>query len=233
MGERRLLRHRRRTRAGGEGNGLQGLPGGAPAGRLAVTSQEVNLYRKSPLRWFETQKGHHVLELQGAFLELRPCDRGGELWAAVHRTQHDETQLVQHVPLEMAQGVAEDTARDMGDSRLLKRSADWLELPPTEKQIAYAARLGVPPSERFTTRGEISAAIAEAKLRWWDICLDIPDALEGLAGLVRGSFETKFVRAHQERIVNGYWCSKKERRILARMLRELLHNHELAGRIEG
>jgi hypothetical protein len=65
--------------------------------------------------------------------------------------------LIDGVPMETAQGVAEDYVRKAGGSLALA-DAPWRKLPPTSKQLAAAKRWRV-KVEPGMTRGDLSDAI--------------------------------------------------------------------------
>lgn len=75
--------------------------------------------------------------------------------------------LIMHVPLELAQGVAEDYVHKVGGGirrHLVTTDAPWRERPATRKQLALAKRLGI-VVERKATAGEVSEQIDAHKAR--------------------------------------------------------------------
>lgn len=141
---------------------------GAPTqngARVRLGAQEiVQLHRKSPMRWVTTRHGRHLLQFFDGMLLLEPCEESRELWQCFWVPKKGTAQrLVSHVPLEFAQGVAEDTARDR-EKKLISPKAMWLQAPPTEKQMAFARKLGITGPLR--TRGEASDAITAVTGDW-------------------------------------------------------------------
>ena len=129
--------------------------------------EHISLHRKSPMRWVTTVEGRHVLQFFDGMIRLVPSDTvGRELWKVEWLPRDGQPkQLVSHVPLDYAMGAAEDTARDRS-RQLIKRGAAWLKQPnDSEKQHAFARRLGLEPRE-YSTRGEMSDAITAIVGDW-------------------------------------------------------------------
>lgn len=68
--------------------------------------------------------------------------------------------LIREVDLEMAQGVGEDYVRKNGVSALTNKNAAWRDRPPTEKQLASAAKWKIVVGDGWTA-GQLSSAIDE------------------------------------------------------------------------
>jgi ATP-dependent helicase IRC3 len=131
----------------------------AASGRLVA--QAVDLFAKRPLHWVRAG-GRFALSLGTAgTLVLLPAGAG---WRAVVRSRDGVTVLGDGLPLEYAQGVAEDHARKAGAGALVDPAAPWRTAPATDRQREALARRGI-PSRAGLTRGEASDLLAAAFVR--------------------------------------------------------------------
>jgi len=126
--------------------------------------ERLALTRKKPMRWITTRQGRHILQFFDGLLRLSPIDQSRELWQIGWVSNGKRKQLASHVPLEYAQGIAEDTARDR-DKKLMQRNAKWLQQTPTPKQVAFAQRLGIDWREH-RSRGALSEEITKVVGDW-------------------------------------------------------------------
>lgn len=120
------------------------------AGRLIA--ETVELFRRRPLHWIAAGPQRFTLTLGRGMLVLQ---QRGDRWDVVVR-EHDESRvLARDLPLEYAQGVAEDHARKVGAGALIDPNAAWRTAPATERQLAALRRWRIRPREGLT-KGEAS-----------------------------------------------------------------------------
>jgi ATP-dependent helicase IRC3 len=105
--------------------------------------------------------------------ELGMADRGRlvmvetapDVWRAGHQERdRSKTVLIDGVPLETAQGVAEDFARMIGAGKITDPSAKWRQARPTAKQLDMCVRLKVEVPVG-ATKGQISELLDAAFAR--------------------------------------------------------------------
>ena len=134
----------------------------ATYGTLVSTS--VDLFARRPLRWVETRHGAWVLPVDGGKIRLMPD--GPDTWQVqLHRLGITPQMLGWDMPLSYAQGVAEDTVRELGVEVLVDQGAGWRALPASERQLDYLRKLRgeVYPG---MTRGEASNTILRITGDW-------------------------------------------------------------------
>lgn len=145
------------------------------AGRL--TARDAELFKRldaSSIAWVGTtdvrsgnpcyvrklgsrQRGDAVEQLPTVMLIQR--HRGRDEWVCGLVWADGRKQvLIDHEPLERAQGVGEDYIRKAGQSSLARRDAPWRSGPPTERQRAAAARWKITVPEGVTA-GQLSEMI--------------------------------------------------------------------------
>jgi ATP-dependent helicase IRC3 len=140
-----------------------------PADDLPLTATLVatprDLLTRSAFAW---QRQGDRLTLQagpGRRVQLVPEGEGYRVqaWAGSPIPLHPEP-----LPLEYAQGVAEDWVRGQGGAGFARKDARWRRLPPSAKQVALAKVLGVTFPDGTTREGAhdaLEAAMAHARLR--------------------------------------------------------------------
>jgi hypothetical protein len=136
----------------------------------ALQAAEVNLYRKSPLRWIMTQKKNFVLPVKGGIIRLICVDPGQDLWTIEWKNTavrgQEPQRLGNAVPLIYAQGIAEDSAREMpGGLAMVQREARWMHRPASAKSRLFARKLGINP-DLFPKQGQLSNAITAITGDW-------------------------------------------------------------------
>jgi ATP-dependent helicase IRC3 len=130
--------------------------GRAASGQLVA--QAVDLFAQRPLHWVRAG-GRFALSLGTAgTLVLLPVGTG---WRAVVRSRDGIKLLGDRLPLEYAQGTAEDYARRVGARALVDPAAPWRAAMATERQLAALERCGI-PSRPELTKGEASDLLSAA-----------------------------------------------------------------------
>lgn len=91
---------------------------------------------------------------------LAQRDPEGDVWTAGLWWQENDAKqvLLADVPMEMAQGVAEDFVRKYGSRHLTTTDAPWRARKPTERQLAAARKWRLPIDPDWTA-GELSEAL--------------------------------------------------------------------------
>jgi ATP-dependent helicase IRC3 len=120
-------------------------------GRLVA--QTVELFKRRPLHWISSGAGCFVLSLgvEGTLM----LSQDGERWRVVLRSRADVCELATDLPLDYAQGTAEDYARKVGAAALVDPQATWRLSPPTDRQLAALRRCRI-PAQPGLSRGEAS-----------------------------------------------------------------------------
>jgi hypothetical protein len=127
----------------------------APHGRLVA--RPVDLFKQRPLHWVEDASGRFVLAVSDGRITLEQRPRG---WTAtLSRYNASPVVIARELPLEYAQGVAEDRARQMGASYLADPNAAWRRRPASEKQLGVLRRRGAYITPGMTA-GEASDLIS-------------------------------------------------------------------------
>lgn len=140
-----------------------------PVDDLPLTATLVatprDLLTRSAFAW-QRQGGRLTLQAgPGRRVQLVPEGEGYRVqaWAGAPVTLHPEP-----LPLEYAQGVAEDWVRGQGGAGFARKDARWRQLPPSAKQVALARALGVTFPDGTTREGAhdaLEAAMVHARLR--------------------------------------------------------------------
>ena len=120
-------------------------------------AQEVNLFGSRRMHWVQTRDGAWVLSLgEGGYIRLQPAQKGEGLWSIYCREPSGEVRLLQSgLPLEYAQGRAEDHARNWGSPWLLDPQARWRTEPASLKQLNWMRWKGIPITPGLT-KGQAS-----------------------------------------------------------------------------
>jgi len=130
--------------------------GRAASGHLVA--QAVDLFAKRSLHWVRAG-GRFALSLGTAgTLVLLPVGAG---WRAVVRSRDGIKLLGDRLPLDYAQGTAEDYARNVGAGALVDPAAPWRAALATPRQIVALERCGI-PSRPGLTKGEASDLLSAA-----------------------------------------------------------------------
>lgn len=124
----------------------------------------ADVFAASKLRWLEVDGGFCLPTDKGA-LVLAPLPGGEELWQLADYTGGKITVLHHSLPIDWAQGIGEDRAKAFG--KLSQRSASWLQLPPTDAQLARLVREGLPQGRvsAVTSRGQAADLITRLQGR--------------------------------------------------------------------
>lgn len=139
----------------------------AAQGQIAVSgrlvARAVELFKQRRFQWVPVGP-RFILSLGGGNqLVLEPRADG---WAVLDRRRGESRARVMAtgLPLDYAQGAAEDQARLRGVEHLVDREAPWRQRPASEKQLATLRRWRMPVFPGLTA-GEASDQISAAVLR--------------------------------------------------------------------
>ena len=129
-------------------------------GRIAARGLKatvVDPFWRPTLHWIEaTGGGHFALPVPNGVVHLA---RSGGTWTAYSVQGPLREELIAGVPLEFAQGVAEDHARKLKAVALSKQKAPWRKDPASEKQLAAIRRFGCATPDGMS-KGEASDTLA-------------------------------------------------------------------------
>ena len=103
----------------------------AVRGRLVA--ETVDLFRERRFHWVHAAEHRFVLSVGKGVIVLVP-DGGG--WTAKFNSRESSIELASGKPLEWAQGIAEDYARQLRAEALIDPHAAWRSKPASEKQLA-------------------------------------------------------------------------------------------------
>ena len=126
-------------------------PTAASAGTWAADlfSTEVNLFRKRPLLWVMSD-GRYVLPLGDGFLAM---EAQRYTWTVLRHPRVGASEVVaEGLSLDWAMGTAEDLARQIGIAVFIDPNAPWRERPPSEKQLACLASMGIRVDPQYHPR---------------------------------------------------------------------------------
>jgi superfamily II DNA or RNA helicase len=125
--------------------------------RGELVAHAVPLFARRPLHWIRLEGGAFGLPIgNGELLCLLP--EAGK-WRAVAKSSRGERTLSGPLPLDYAQGCAEDYARRAGAGKLVDPAAPWRRYPASERQLELLRKYGLPITESMT-KGEASDALA-------------------------------------------------------------------------
>ena len=153
---------------GAFGQGLHTLGGilGAQEAEAAATGDlvavDVDLFRRSELRWQVLETGAASLNVDGGVILVRPA---GERWTATlipYRRDANPEVLAETPDRGYAYGAAEDYVRFHRLERLTSKNATWRGQSATKGQLAQLTRLGI-RVDNGATRGQASDLIAGAQ----------------------------------------------------------------------
>jgi ATP-dependent helicase IRC3 len=141
-------------------------PPAPPKGKLHV--EDINIWetmKEAEFAWVRTTRGY-ALSMADRILSLQQHAAG---WGVVvqRRGQADTILSVTKpgLPLEVAQGVAEDYARKNNVAALINREAEWRKLPASPKQIEALKKWRIPiPRDSITGRTKMTAGEASDKM---------------------------------------------------------------------
>jgi superfamily II DNA or RNA helicase len=140
----------------------------------AIQAEEIALFRKITAtgivwvkapdpRWEHATRylrslGRDKAGLALPTVVLARVQEGGDHWVAGIRDGDTKQVLIMDVPLETAQGVAEDYVRKHGAAHLVEADAKWRKKPPTPKQLGAAAKWHLPVDPLWNA-GQLSEAL--------------------------------------------------------------------------
>ncbi len=121
---------------------------------LQLSALEVDLFRRSRLRWLPVSGGF-TLRIADGLVLLAPV--GPDLWRVVESRRGKFTDIADGLDLGLAQGVGEEHARAAG--AIAMTNADWRTRPVSDNQrdALQKMSLTIPP-----TRGEANDALTTA-----------------------------------------------------------------------
>jgi hypothetical protein len=108
------------------------------------------------LHWIAAGAGRFVLTLSDGVLVLA---QSGKRWRALVKRRDGVEVLATDLPLDYAQGTAEDYARKVGARALVDPKAMWRQAPATDRQLAALRRRRI-RARAGLTRGEASDLLA-------------------------------------------------------------------------
>jgi ATP-dependent helicase IRC3 len=124
-----------------------------------VVTLPVDLFRSRPMHWIQSGRSF-VLPSGNGRIALEP---DGDRWNVLSRSYNEEPRvLASNLPLEYAQGFAEDHVRALGAAHLADPNAAWRQGLASEKQRALLASRGLPIRPGLT-KGEASDLIASGQ----------------------------------------------------------------------
>ena len=115
----------------------------------------------------ETPKGFWVVNLADRMLRVRPDGQGAYRLEVRKREERSYIRLVDRLSQEFCFGIASDTARDAQILHMVQEGARWRQNAPSEKQEAFARKLGVQIKPGWSS-GEVSDAIVAITGEWYD-----------------------------------------------------------------
>lgn len=124
-----------------------------------LSARELQLFRRSNLRWLPLPTGGFVLPLANSSLMVTPAGDEPDSWRVVEAGRGiAPSVVVEGLSLEYAQGVGEEQARAHGGV-IARSDAAWRDREPTAGQMQALMKMRLP---RAKTRGEASDSIAVA-----------------------------------------------------------------------
>jgi superfamily II DNA or RNA helicase len=148
-------------------------PKRAPGPRTTgdVVTRDVDLFKSHGVKpgrvaWAKTRSGAFATSAGKMSVLMEPMV--GEVYRVVTVSEKGERSvLAEGLPLSLAQGLADDHVRRNAPAALVDRMAPWRKKKPSEKQLAFAQRLGIGVPDSFTADDvsrAIDARMAEIRL---------------------------------------------------------------------
>jgi superfamily II DNA or RNA helicase len=126
--------------------------------RGRLVSQTIDLFHRRTFHWVRAAETRFVLSIGKGMIILTPDENG---WTARFNSREGAVQLATGRPLDWAQGISEDYAREMNAEHLINPLAPWRTRPATEKQLATLKRFRICTLPNISA-GEASDLIAQA-----------------------------------------------------------------------
>ena len=123
-----------------------------------LVAQVVDVFRQRRLHWIHGDGETFILGCGVGQIVLRPEH---EAWTATYRDRSQTVVIAQRLPLDYAQGAAEDYVRRAGTQALVDPHATWRTRPASDRQLTALRRFRV-PVEHGLTAGEASDRLARA-----------------------------------------------------------------------
>jgi hypothetical protein len=116
------------------------------------------LFRQRRLHWIHGAGETFILGCGAGQILLKPEH---EAWTATYRDRDTTVVIAQRLPLDYAQGAAEDYVRRTGTQALVDPHAAWRMRPASERQLQALRRFRMPLTPGLTA-GEASDRLARA-----------------------------------------------------------------------
>jgi superfamily II DNA or RNA helicase/DNA replication protein DnaC len=135
----------------------------AKASDSSTKSTTPELSRKEPrvinFNWLKLSESRYALSVGKGILFLIKQANTQEKWAVIlNEVDKTKTLIAKDLPLEYAQGVAQDYVRSIRAIALIDSNASWRSQEPTDKQISLLEKLGIEVN-CDTTKGQASDLI--------------------------------------------------------------------------
>ena len=125
-----------------------------------LVAKPVTLFGRHSLNWVSISRTRHALSVPGGTLVLRSTD--GRTWRVTHARRNRQREILgDGLTLSYAQGIAEDTARELNANQLVKRSARWRRDRATSGQLLALQRWGI-QAKTGLSKGEASDLLTSA-----------------------------------------------------------------------
>jgi hypothetical protein len=136
----------------------------AEEARGKLIAERVDLFKQTELHWATAPDGKLFVLSLGAPGAVHVVQQPDETWSVLLVQASGRLDVAQEkLTFDYALGVAKDVAKAASASaNLVNPSALWRTLPPTESQLLYCKRNGLP---KPSTRGGASDAIAVHKAK--------------------------------------------------------------------
>jgi hypothetical protein len=133
----------------------------AASEQARLIAQTVDLFRQRRLHWVHGTGETFILSAGAEHVVLQP---EGQTWTVVVQRRHETTVVARGLPLDYAQGTAEDYIRRAGALPLADPHASWRQRPPSERQLEALRRFRVTIPTGLTA-GDASDYLAQAIAR--------------------------------------------------------------------
>jgi hypothetical protein len=165
-------------------------------------AHDIDLTQRTRLHWVETLKGYWVVSLADRMLRVRPDGQGTYRLEVRQRDEKVYTCLADRLSQAYCFGIASDTARDAHLLHLVREGAQWREKPRSEKQEAFAAKLGITIQPDWRS-GEVADAITAHIGDWYDASMPPAPAVPPPMAPVSSPWCTREGRCQHAAILRG------------------------------
>jgi superfamily II DNA or RNA helicase len=141
-------------------------PKPAPGPRMTgdVVTRDVDLFRQhgakpGKVSWGKTRAGAFAASAGKMSVVMEPSSMAAGAWCVATISEKGErTVLMDGVPLGLATSIAEDHVRANAPASLVDRARAWRKDKPTDKQLAFAQKLGI-GVPATASKGDVSAMV--------------------------------------------------------------------------